>query len=193
MTNENALKNAAVLIYLSLGLGIPNVILSAKYDPSLPLGPAEIFFGLVVMGLIAGLAYKIGQGKKWAIWTYTIMFLLGLFTIGTLANAYDKNLLFGLVGTAQFGLQLFALYLIHESKLKSLFGFSDNRDESAAPSIKTNVTVIKEPGEAIPKQRQGVNSNTIIDLGKFHELLKSGAITQEEFDQQKKKILGKVA
>ena len=31
------------------------------------------------------------------------------------------------------------------------------------------------------------------DIGQLHDLFKSGAITQDEFDEQKKKILGKAA
>ena len=50
---------------------------------------------------------------------------------------------------------------------------------------KSNVTVI-------PTQHSDPSYN-LNDLGKLHELFKAGAITQEEFDQQKQKVLKKAA
>ena len=191
--SENKLKNAAALIYLALGLGIPSMILTEKYDPTVSLSAQNLAIALATLGLMAGLAYQVGRGKKWATWTYTVFFVFGIFSIGTVANAFEKNLLLGMIGASQLGLQAFALYLMHETKLKSVLGLSGPHENTVKPPAKSNETVIKTPGETTPKQQHSVNPNTLNDLNKLHELLKSEAITQQEFEQQKKQILGRAS
>ena len=55
------------------------------------------------------------------------------------------------------------------------------------------MTILIVKGKVVnaePKQISEVNSNNIADeLKKFKELLDSGAITQEEYDEKKRKLL----
>ncbi len=192
MKIENNYKKAAALIYVSLGFGIPNLVLAEKYG-TVSFGATEFFFIAVVMGIVAGLAYQAGEKKTWAIWTLTVSMGLGLLSVGTIANAFEENLLFGLVGLGQWGLQFCALFLMHESKLKSIIGLNKNMDNFALQNTNNNVISTKAFEKTAPNKSNDQSSNVINDLGKLHELLKSGAISQDEFDQQKKHLLGTAA
>jgi len=183
------LKQVAALIYLSLGLGIPNMILASKYNSSVSMGVPEAIFALVIMGLMAGLAYQIGKGKNWAIWTYTVLSILGVLSIGQVGDAFKGNFFYGLLSLSQFGVQYFALYLIHEQKIKTILGLDGGN--TTQQSTVDNVTAIKIP-TALNTQGNP-RPNVSSDLSKLHELLKSGALTQEEFDAEKKKILNRAA
>lgn len=184
------LRKAAALIYLSLGLGIPNMILADKYSSSVSMGAAEIFGALVIMGLMAGLAYQISKEKNWAIWTYTVLSALGVLSIGQVGDAFKGNFFYGLLSLTQWGVQFFALYLIHELRIKAILGLDGNGSIVQQP-MANNVAPIKAPTSS----NHQANTRTDIsnDLTKLHELLKSGALTQEEFDAEKKKILSRAA
>lgn len=182
------LRKAAALIYLSLGLGIPNMILADKYNTSVSMGASEIIGALVIMGLMAGLAYQISKEKNWAIWTYTVLAALGVLSIGQVAEAFRGNFFYGLLSLSQWGVQFFALYLIHETKIKSVLGLDGSVTQQPTES---NVAPFKTPA---PGNHQANSSSDVSnDLTKLHELLKSGALTQEEFDAEKKKILNRAA
>lgn len=86
------------------------------------------------------------------------------------------------------GSSFFALYLIHESKIKSVLGLDGSVTQQ---STANNVAPIKAPapGDHQTNSRSDISN----DLTKLHELLKSGALTQEEFDAEKKKILNRAA
>jgi hypothetical protein len=76
--------------------------------------------------------------------------------------------------------------------IQTALSFKNKQDKSIQQVDVADTKLVKSPDELIPKQQ----SDTIYDLndlGKLHELCKSSAITQEEFDQQKKKILRKAA
>ena len=200
MKTEKNLKKATAFIYLGLGLSIPNMIFAYQFDGSFVLLKSQIGFAGVIISLLVGLiwamflANQVGRGKRWAAWMYTIMSAFSLLSLGKIVTNFDKNLLYGFLQVSQCGLQYFAVYLINESKIKSMLGFGSSQDHIVRESPpESNVIAIKKPAEVPSQQTPCATPDALTDLGKFHELLKSGAITQEEFDQQKKKILERAA
>jgi len=192
MTHEIRFEKAAVLVYFSLGLGIPNIILAEKYNPAATGGATEIIFAFIIMALIAGLAYQIGKQRQWAVWTYTVTCLLGLLAIGNVATAFEQNFLYGLISASQFGLQFSALYVMHADALKHTLGFNEANQTNANRIQTGNVIPFKSPIADLPPKKHESISN-LGDLEKLHELFKSGALTQDEFDSEKKKILKRAA
>ena len=72
---------------------------------------------------------------------------------------------------------LFVLYLGGRAIMT---GFSAKSSNKSDPEIETNENI-----DSIPNRPENLSE----ELNKLNELLKSGALTQEEFEKAKKKIL----
>lgn len=198
MTNENNYKKASKIIYLTMIWSLPGIYLQKEYDKS-----SEMFWNFsgtfIVLSFLAGflwtslLAYKISQGKRWAILTYTIPAILGfIFTIANPTKSFEMNIIYGLYTYISIGIQGCIIYLLRESLIQTALSFKNKQEKSIQQVDVADTKLVKSPDELIPKQ-QSSTTYDLNDLGKLHELCKAGAITQEEFDQQKKKILRKAA
>ena len=85
----------------------------------------------------------------------------------------EKIIFFGLV----IPIFLFVLYLGGRAIMT---GFSAKSSNKSDPEIETNENI-----DSIPNRPENLSE----ELNKLNELLKSGALTQEEFEKAKKKIL----
>jgi hypothetical protein len=173
-------------------LGIPSTLFGANYG-IIELNAFTFVIIGITFGFIALLANQIEQEKTWAIWTMTVLSVLGIYSGYTqISFAFEKNPLYGLIGFSQSCLQYYALYLIHTAKRNSSSQVNNGQEKTSDQNPTSIVTSITSsvPTKPVPHSDSSYNLN---DLGKLHELFKSGAITQEEFDQQKQKILSKAA
>jgi hypothetical protein len=162
-------KRAATCFYLFLAL----LLLKNVLQDELLLETGAIFLLLIPMGGLAALANQVAKGQKWAGWIYTVLFLLAAFAVvDDVKRAFENNhtviSVLDLAWVCVFGIGVF---FVHE---KFLLG---------SPSPKN------PQSEKDPRSKVGAVGSVSDDLTKLHELLKAGALTQQEFEDQKKRLL----
>lgn len=157
MTNETNYKKASKIIYLTMVLSLPGIYLQKEYDESLrAFWNGSLIF--ITLSFIAGflwtgaLAYKIGQGKRWAILVYTIPIILGfVFTIANPTKNFDMNAVYGLFTYAVIGIQGYIIYLLRGSMLQSVL---DLKNKTTIPKVNTdNISINKSPDDISHKQQ----------------------------------------
>ena len=214
MNNDINLKKASMIIYLSLIFGIPHIVLAEKYMYYLSTEETwSMMAGAVIfLSFFAYVAKEISKNKTWAIWVYSILSLASLFQIGQLSREFYYNALLGSIGVLQWGLQYYAVYLIFEKKIKSFFGiqesnisdFSNERGTRNFPSTE-NDFINQEIHRKIPSTSNTSTEKTennsesgktnfddkIKHLKELSDLKEHGALTEEEFQAEKKKILSR--
>lgn len=85
-------------------------------------------------------------------------------------------------------LGIFSRITVATSSGKVHFWFIQNRSE--VHSVLTNIIGKVQVESAYSKNNISANSSNADELKKFKELLDSGIITQDEFDEKKKQLLG---
>jgi len=165
MTNP---KKAATCFYLFLAL----LLLKNVLQDTLLIETGAIFLVLIPICLLAAIAYQVAKERKWAGWIFTVLFPWSVISsLDDVKRAFENGHAFiGIIDLAWMCLIGFGVFFIH---IKFLLGLSDSKDSSTK----------------VEKKSQSGSGSAADDLTKLHELLKVGALTQQEFDEQKKRLL----
>ena len=117
-----SVRQAVVILYASLGLGIVRSSLEAQQlSASAPLG-FVFAVALCVLVLMALIVYLIGSGKSWARMVFLVLFLLGCpLAVRPLLRSLEATPVSGILGLLQIVMQLLALVLLFQRSASNWF------------------------------------------------------------------------
>ena len=183
MMNQNKnLKIAALLLYVAVALDALDVLLSLVI--LLPYGFAVAFsvsveaIGVVLWYLTAScfIIYQFSLGKRWALWTITVAFILSLCSAwvghSDFANADSSDgfkFISAIMNVLSYVSCGSAVFIAHKQHLMT---------------YKRNILV----WAGFLKR-----TDAEIEYARLQQLFDSGVITEEEFNQMKPKQLSKAA
>ena len=104
---------AVQMLWITLGLGVINTALQWQFlTASIPVEIA-LLTQLFTFGLLAWFTVKISAGRNWARITFLVMSLIGVPAILIhMPATFVRAPAAGIIGTIQFLLQCYAIYLI---------------------------------------------------------------------------------
>ena len=122
MERPDKVTIAINLLWASLAIGIPRCVLEfsnfALQEPVSFIIVVQLFT-FSIMGL---LIYIIGTGKNWARITFLVLVIVGLpFYISPLLQSLQVNLISGILGIAQFIMQIIAVVFLFYKQSSTWF------------------------------------------------------------------------
>jgi len=103
-------KKAANLIYASAALSIVNIIIS----PYVNFSFLNIFFSLIIVGMIFGIGYIVSKGSNGVKYIILAMMIIGLMYIPLMMSNIIQNPVVGTINIMQTALQIWALILLFQ-------------------------------------------------------------------------------
>lgn len=103
-------KKAANLIYASAALSIVNIIIS----PYVNFSFLNIFFSLIIVGMIFGIGYIVSKGSNGVKYIIFAMMIIGLMYIPLMMSNIIQNPVVGTINIMQTALQIWALILLFQ-------------------------------------------------------------------------------
>ena len=186
-------STAIKIVYFAVVLGLLNSIFFfdqiIKYTNE-NSGGAEVSEPYVILIFAMSLAFTLfltwsaGSGKNWARITFLISAILGSYSvIYNLNNIQPFTIVGNLIAVANY----YAIYLLFTGESNRWFKSIKNKNATFNIQVTPNQDEIKNILNLTSKPID------VDQLEKLHALLKLGAITQEEFDNQKKIIFSRAA